>query len=402
MRSRRATILAWGLCALTLSVAALAAALSIAVAGTDWGAILPAAEPPTEGVVLSLLDVAWLVAFAVTGAFVASHRPRNPVGWFVAAIPAVLVLNFVGESYYWYAASHDPRSPGTAAELGLWLANVSWVPAVIIVLVLLPLHFPTGRPPTPRWRIVRWTGLAGGAALIIGAFFAPGPLENFRWVDNPLGIDGFPHEALDAIGLVLWFASTLAAAASIVVRFRRAHGAERAQIKWFTAAASLLVLAFVISFTFEGLIGDQLSWAIIATALLALALAVAVGVLRYRLYDIDVVINRALVYGALTAALAATYLVVVLLVGLAVGRSGFAVAVSTLAVAGLFGPARSRIQAAVDRRFYRRRYDAARTLEAFGSRLRDELDLEALGADLRGVVDETMQPAHVSLWLRTR
>ncbi len=400
MRSRRATILAWGLCALTLSAAAVAAAFAITVAGTDWAAILPEAEPPTEGVLLSLLDVAWLVAFAVTGAFVASHRPRNPVGWLLSAVPAALVLNFLGESYYWYAVRDDPQSPGALADLGLWCANVSWVPAVITVLVLLPLHFPTGRPPTPRWRIVRSTGLAGGLALIAGASFAVGPLENYPWVDNPLGIAWMPDQALVAIGMLLWIGSTLAAAASVVVRFRRAYGAERAQIKWFTAAASLLVLAFAVSFAFESSIGEKLSWALIATALLALALAVAVGVLRYRLYDIDVVINRALVYGGLTATLAATYLVVVLLVGLAVGRSGFAVAVSTLAVAALFGPARARIQAAVDRRFYRRRYDAARTLEAFGVRLRDELDLEALGADLRAVVDETVQPAHVSLWLR--
>ena len=400
MRSHRATILAWGLCALTLAAAALAAVLSVSVAGTDWGAILPAAEPPSEGVFISLLDAAWLVAFAGIGAFVASHRPRNPVGWLLGALPALLVCNFVGEAYYWYAAREDPRDPGTLAELGLWLANTAWIPAVIIVLVLLPLLFPTGRPPTPRWRVVAWLGGAAGAVLVMGNAFARGPLENFPWVDNPLGVTHVPG-VVDALGVALWFASALAAAASLVVRFRRSHGVERQQLKWFTAAGSQLVVAFALSFSLAPAIGDDASWVIIATALLAVALAVAIGVLRYRLYDIDLVINRALVYGALSATLAATYLVVVLLVGLAVGRSGLAVAVSTLAVAGLFGPARSRIQAAVDRRFYRRRYDAARTLEAFGARLRDELDIEMLGADLRAVVNETVQPEHVSLWLRT-
>ena len=399
MRSRRTTILAWGLCALTFSAAAVSAVLDVSVAGTDWAAILPEATRPDEGVFTAILDVAWLAVFAGIGAFVSSHRPENPVGWLLGALPGLLVLNFLGESYYWYAARDNPPDPGTLAALGAWVANTSWVPAVIIVLVLLPLLFPTGRPPTPRWRKVAWLGTAAGVLLLTASALAEGPLENYPWIDNPLGVADVPG-FVDGLGVALWFGSALAAAASLVVRFRRSRGVERQQLKWFTAAGSLLVFAFALSFTLSAVLGDEASWVIIAVALLAMALAVAIGVLRYRLYDIDVVINRALVYGALTATLAATYLVVVLLVGLAVGRSGFAVAVSTLAVAGLFGPARSRIQAAVDRRFYRRRYDAARTLEAFGTRLRDELDLEMLGADLRGVVDETMQPAHVSLWLR--
>ena len=400
MRSRRATVLAWGLCALTLGGAAVAGVLSVATSGTDWATVLPQATPPAEGAFTAVLDVAWLVAFAGTGAFVASHRPENPVGWLLSAIPTLLVLNFLGEAYYWYAAREHPADPGTAAELGAWLANTSWVPAVIVVLVFLPLLFPTGRPPTARWRKVAWAGAAAGGVLFVSSAFDDGPLENYPWIANPLGVADFPP-VLDAIGVALWFGAALAAAASLVVRFRRSRGVERLQLKWFTAAGTVLVLAFALSFSLEDLIGEEASWAIIATAFLALAVAVAIGVLRYRLYDIDVVINRALVYGALTATLAGAYLVSVLLVSLAVGRSGLAVAVSTLAVAGLFGPARARIQGWVDRRFYRRKYDAQRTLEAFAARLRDEVALEALDSELRGVVGSTMQPAHVSLWLRT-
>jgi hypothetical protein len=401
MRSRPATVIAWSLCALTLGAAASAGAISVSDTGTDWARILPAkALPSGDGtVLLALLDTAWLAAFAVIGAFVAMKRPRSPIGWMLAAVPALLTCNIVGDTAYFHAARVSGHRPGHGAELWVWLASWVWAPSVILMLVFLPLLFPTGRPPSPRWRLVAWGAAIGCALLVLGSAFAPGPVDGYTWVENPLGADWMPVW-LSWVGFALWLVTSLAAAASVVVRFRRSHGVEREQLKWFTAAAALLVVAFASTFALQPLIGEDEGWAIVSAALLAVAASVAIAILRHRLYDIDVVINRALVYGALTATLGATYLALVLLIGLAVGRSGFAVAVSTLAVAALFRPARARIQGAVDRRFYRRKYDAQRTLEAFAARLRDEVALDALDSELRGVVTSTMQPAHVSLWLR--
>jgi hypothetical protein len=223
-------------------------------------------------------------------------------------------------------------------------------------------------------------------------------------VDNPLGIPGAfdPMDALTGLGWLLMGASVGLAAVASASRLRHAHGAERAQLKWLGLGGTftgLVIVADVISYFAEVGGVDHARAASLAVGFIILPVTAGVAILRHRLYDIDVVINRALVYGALTAALAATYLGLVLLVGLAVGRSGFAVAVSTLAVAALVRPLRARIQGGVDRRFYRHRYDAGQTLEAFGLRLRDELDLDTLGADLRAVVRDTVQPAHVTLWL---
>jgi hypothetical protein len=230
--------------------------------------------------------------------------------------------------------------------------------------------------------------------------------------DNPFALPGAAGDALGALivpATVAYAPAVIAAMAGMVVRLRRSRGVERQQLKWFAYVASLTVGALMLAalgllaqHSPAGAAVGNAAWgSFLILVVFGLPLALGTSILRHRLYDIDVVINRTLVYGALTATLGVTYLGLVLLVGLTVGRSNVAIAISTLAVAALFRPLRARIQAAVDRRFYRSRYDATRTLESFGARLRDELDLEALGADLRGVVHDTVQPAHVSLWLRS-
>ncbi len=248
-----------------------------------------------------------------------------------------------------------------------------------------------------------WLTLIGAIGVFCHEAFSPGRLSGFPR-DNPFGLGGAGGELAEALAFsyALVTIAFLAAAASVVVRLRRASGDERQQLKWL-ASAGVLVFVGVLTTNLNLVGGDAFP---IFVGQIAVAVAVGVAILRYRLYDIDVVINRTLVYGALTATLAGTYLGSVLLLQLALSgvtaNNSLAVAGSTLAVAALFQPARRRIQATVDRRFYRHKYDAARTIEAFGAHLRDEVDLDALALELRAVVGETMQPAHVSLWIRPR
>jgi len=229
---------------------------------------------------------------------------------------------------------------------------------------------------------------------------------DFPWLDNPLGVTGLGLRTVADLSFVPVGAVALAGIVSLVVRYRRARGVERLQLKWVAGAGCVLLLGAVGGSVLSEWLGEGAGWLGMLLGLLSVAVAVGIALLRYRLYDLDVVINRALVYGALTATLAAAYLGSVLLLQLALsgaaGGSGLAVATSTLAVAALFRPARSRIQRGVDRRFYRRRYDARLTLEGFSARLRDEVDLRALHAELGAVVRDTLQPAHVSVWLRDR
>ena len=305
----------------------------------------------------------------------------------------------------------DPANPGRVwvAWLSAFTTNL-WFS---LALIFLPLLFPDGRLPSPRWRPVLWLGVVSVLLGAVGAAFVPGEIElrQSSGLDNPLGIDGGLPAVAETASAVLGAVAVVLAAASVVVRLRRARGRERQQLKWFAyvgVLAALCLSVAVVGSTLTRDSSDSFNAVAVTGWLTGLALvgfglpaATGIAILRHRLYDVDLVIRRTLVYGALTATLGATYLGLVLLAGPAVGESNVAIAVSTLAVAALFRPALRRIQAIVDRRFYRRRYDAAMTLEAFGARLRDELDLEALGADLRGVVTETVQPAHVSLWLRS-
>jgi len=267
------------------------------------------------------------------------------------------------------------------------------------LLTLLLLLFPDGRPPSPRWRPVGWLALAAMAMLIVGYGFTPGALEDYPRAENPVGIsDSF--EVLKVLGFPFFMLAAIGSGASLVIRFRRSNGAERQQLKWMAAAAAFVVVAWLATAFFDQLLDVDVTY-LLTVGMLALPAATTIAVLRYRLYDLGLVVNRAIVYGALSAILAAAYLASILLLQLVLSPSSdIAIAVSTLAAAAIFRPARARIQAIVDRRFYRRRYDAARTVETFSARLREEVELDALSGELRRVVERTVQPAHVSLWLR--
>jgi amino acid transporter len=263
--------------------------------------------------------------------------------------------------------------------------------------------FPTGRLPSPRWRPVVWAATVATVAVVVASALLPGPLEYLPGARNPLGMEraGRMLDLLAQVGFVVIAVAVFAAAGSLLVRWRRARGVERQQLKWLAYAAVVLVVLLLVS----DFLPHGLFVVVVTSMALLFPLATGIAVVRYRLYDIDRIINRTLVYGLLTALLGAIYTGMVLVFGQVFGGVGenpptWAVAGATLAVAALFQPARRRIQQVVDRRFNRRRYDAARTVEAFSARLRDELDLDTMSAELLSVVDQTMQPTTASLWLR--
>jgi hypothetical protein len=346
-------------------------------------------------------------AFAGVGALIALRQPGNAVGWILLAIAIAFAGVETGQVYI-----ADPSNPGRVPVA--WLASVLGNLWFALAVIFLPLLFPHGRLPSPRWRPVLWLGVAD---LVIGgtaAALKPGPLElvDATAIENPLGVENGLPELLGNVDIVVGGLGVILGGSAVIVRFRRSRGTERQQLKWFAYVGTLAAACLSTAVLFGSVLGGgagggygvvaAVAW-LSGLALLGFGLPAATGIaiFRHRLYDVDVVIRRTLVYAALTATLGASYLGLVLLAGLAVGRSNVAIAISTLAVAALFRPALRRIQAAVDRRFYSRRYDAALTQAAFGARLRDQVELDAISGDLRGVVRDAVQPAHVSLWLRS-
>ena len=409
MNERRAALVAWSVFAVTAALVLTSTVLAIAdpksAGPVDLGPSGPTVHDRVSevDVPFALVQAIVFLAFALVGAVVGARRPRNAVGWLFGVAALFFALGEVANALYWQIAFGDPHS-SAAADLLAWFMNWSWIPAVLPVWSFIPLLFPTGAPPSPRWRVVGWTAGVAGVVALVSTAFTPGPLRNadFGWIDNPLGIEGLPLGTLADVSFWVWAAAALAAIASLVVRYRRSRGIERLQLRWVAAAACLLLLSFAANGALSPWLGDA-GWLFMLFGLLGMAAAVAIALLRYRLYDIDVVINRTLVYGALTATLAGAYGSSVLLLQLVLSPgSDLAIAASTLAVAALFRPARRRIQAAVDRRFYRRRYDAQRTLESFAGRMRDQVALDAIAVELRTVVADAIQPTHVSLWVRGR
>ena len=395
MSKQASTLLAWSLCGLTIVLILCAATLAV-LNRYNFG------------------DASFLVAeasAAVVGGLISARQPRNPVGWLILGHALCFTLGEFGRQYAIYGVQTEPGSL-PAAELAIWPTYWIWFPGIILMIVLLPLYFPSGHLLSSRWRWVVWGTVLCSAVTTGMAMLLPGDHEA-PGIPNPFGLDSVP-EWLRFFELVFatfapasWMVFSAIAVASLVLRFRRSGGEERQQIKWVVYAMVAVAIGFVgIPLAQEIITLPPLVNALLFVGFLeSLWISLAVAILRYRLYDIDVLINRTIVYGTLTVTLALVYVGgVVALQGLFRALTGqgssLAVVASTLAIAALFSSLRHRVQMFVDRRFYRSKYDAAKTLEAFSGRLRDETDLEQLNAELLSVVSATVQPTQVSLWLK--
>ena len=359
---------------------------------------------------LTLAYSAFVLGFATFGGLIASRHPSNPIGWIMLVAGLAFTLGGVSGDYA--SQSPDNRTlPGRA--LAAWFSVWTWSVGASLPATFLILLFPNGRLPSRRWRPVAWVTGVSIVVVVSSIALAPGRFDDYP-ISNPFGapqIHAVIQPLVGPAGVAL-FASALASIVSLIFRFRRAEDQERLQLKWFAFAVALVAFAAAISVVIEtvadsseGLI--EVSNLIVSTSMSTIPMAIGVAVLKHRLYNIDRIINRTLVYGALTAILGLIYIAGVVGFGSLIRSftgqtdNNLGVAASTLGVAALVRPLRARIQGAIDHRFYRRKYDASRTLETFSSRLRDEVDLDLLTRYLVGVVGDTMQPVHVSLWLRS-
>jgi hypothetical protein len=397
MSARAASWLAWSLVAVSLLITALGLLLIF----LGWSTPLPEGWTPWHGQTILALGIS---GAPILGGLIASRHPENPYGWLWLGFGMGFALLLLAQVYAAYSLEVRLGSLPSPRMIGNVMAGVGWMVSTALFPFLL-LLFPTGRLPSRRWRIVVWAIVAAGVTALVAAPFMPVE-DNFIPGANPLGIGGTLGRVftfLGIAGVIVILIAIVLSALSLVLRYRRAGGVERQQLKWIAYAAALLVGQWISSFIYE----PPGAWDTLTEMVPIVGLYVAVGIaiLRYRLYDIDLLINRTLVYGLLTAMLVLGYLGGIILlqrlfVVLTGEESTLAVVASTLLIAALFNPLRRHTQSLVDRRFYRRKYDAAKTLAAFNARLRDETRLDALSEDLIGVITRTVQPAHASLWLR--
>jgi hypothetical protein len=386
--TKRAPALAWGLCIVALVTLIGGSILSEVLDHGDEGGLIE--------------DIGLLVGFAsfsVIGAFIASRQSRNPLGWIFVGIGVGIGMLVLGTEYAFLAFVKEPGGYWPGATLAAWLGEWLWYPSLILIPTLGLLLFPNGRPPSERWNWVAWASGALIAIISGGAMFQSSLKDEGYSLDNPVGFLPFAdgEKALEPVFLLV-FPLMFLCLASLVVRYRHSGAEQRQQLKLLMWASVSFGVAVFLGDTFD------LPEVIFPLTLWMIPGAIGVAILKYRLYDIDLIINRTLVYGALTTILGLVYFGIIVLLQSALGdvteQNDLAIAGSTLAVAGLFRPLRGRVQTFIDQRFYRRKYDARQTLESFSSRLRDEVDLDHLALSLSAVVSETMQPAHVSVWLR--
>jgi len=396
MRSRASSWIAWSLWALSVALTALSLLLLV----------LNLSHPDVHVYDYWLENALSAVLYSTVGAIVASRRAENPVGWLFCLLGLAFSIGHSSSQYAIYTQLTQPDLLPAGQALA-WIS--SWIlPPIIGLQVFSFLLFPTGRLPSKRWMWLAWLAVASSVVGTISSGFSFGANAGLCPVQNPLGIEGFSN----VYEAVLTFLTLLVVAAgfSPFTRLRRAGGVERQQIKWFAYAAAATVSGVVLAYLIPNSVDtppwfEWTGYALLIATTPAIPVSIGIAILRYRLYDIDRIINRTLVYGALTVTLVAVYVGSVLAIqyafrGLTGSRSQLAIVASTLLIAALFNPLRQLVQNFIDHSFYRRKYDAAKTLEEFSAKLRDETDIDTLNSELLSTVRETMQPEHISLWLR--